>query len=337
MIFVEAVMLTCMLFFGGYCAITDLGRGIVSNKLIAIGFLVGIALHVALLILGLAPYYLYWFINLVIAYAIAFGMYLGKLWAAGDAKLFMLLFFLAPVRLLDSGTLSHSIAPFIFIFVPGLIWMIGDSFIRIIKQEARKYNRFSAKSFFLGFLFIVIETTAFHGVFAWLLPDWIDQQALFFAAIMIAYAFLCGTLAIMKRWYIVVSHAVVILILWICNQWAFSLPSWQTYLIMAMIFTIQRFCSLYNYQYIPTNEVKAGMIPSAETVLIFKTSRVHSLPNDLSEELTAKISEEQALAIHRWGKSAKGQAGIWIVRKVPFAIMIYIGFIGWILIRILGR
>ena len=58
---------------------------------------------------------------------------------------------------------------------------------------------------------------------------------------------------------------------------------------------------------------------------------------DPSEELTARISEEEAAAIRRWENSATGKQSIWIVRKVPFAIMILIGFVGWIGFRLLGR
>lgn len=337
MIIIEAIMLTGIILLGGYCTYTDLQRGIVPNKTILIGLLLGVALHVSYLICGAAPYYLYWLYNMLIADIIAFMMYLGRMWAAGDAKMFMLLFFLTPARLLDSGTLSHSIVPYIFIFVPALLWMIGDSFIRIIRREPRKQGSFSVKSFFTGILSIVIETTAFHCLSSWLYPDLIIQQAFFFAALMLAYAYMCGTLPIMRRWYVVTIHALVVFIMWLHKQCFFEVPSWQNYLIIVSVFVIQRFCSLYNYQLIATSQVKTGMIPAGETVIMFQTSKVHSLPGDPSEELTAKISEEEAMAVRRWEKSSQGKPYIWIVRKAPFAIMIYFGFVGWILLRILGR
>jgi hypothetical protein len=94
---------------------------------------------------------------------------------------------------------------------------------------------------------------------------------------------------------------------------------------------------MYNYQLICTADVSKGMVLAMETILLFQTSRVHSLPNDPSEDLTARITEEEAQAVRRWEKSATGKSKIWIVRKVPFAIMIYIGFVGWIGLRLLGR
>lgn len=337
MIIVESIMLTCMLFFGGYFAYTDLKKGIVPNKYILIGLIVGLALNCVYLLFGTAEFYLYWLLNMFVADIIAFGMYMGKMWAAGDAKLFMLLFILVPARLLDSDTLSHSVVAYIFIFVPALLWMLSDSLVRIIKREDRKREHFSFKDFLSGFAFVIIETTAFHALLSWLFPRIIDQQALFFSAIVLVYAYLCGTLPLMRKWYIVIGHVIVIIVLWLCNKWMFVLPSWETYLILGLVFIIQRLCSLYNYQLIATDQAKAGMIPAAETIIAFQTSKVHSLPTDPSEELTARISEEEAAAIRRWEKSVQGKPNIWIVRKVPFAIMICIGFIVWMLFRILWR
>lgn len=330
-------MLSCLLFFGGYCTITDLKSSIVPNKLILIGFLIGILLHIVYIFCGVSPYYPYWLINMVIADCIAFSMYIGKIWAAGDAKLFMLLYFLFPARLLDSGTLSHSIVPYIFIFVPALLWIICDSFMRILLREEKKRKDFSIKSFILSYAIIVVEATAFHCICTLLFPEMIEQQALFFSTLMLMYAYMCGVFSLMKRWYVFTIHALVIVVMWLYKQWVFIFPSSQTYLIIVLVVAVQRFCSLYNYQLVQTDKVKAGMIPAAETIIAFQASKIHSLPSNPSEELTAKMSEEEAEAVRRWGKSAKGKPNIWIIRKVPFAIMIYIGFIGWLLLLVLGR
>ena len=138
----------------------------------------------------------------------------------------------------------------------------------------------------------------------------------------------------MKKWYIVLLHIPPIVIACILGRWVLSFPRWQNYILMAVILGMQQFVSMYNYQQITPNEVKKGMIPSAENILLFNKSRIQSLPTDASEELTAKITEEEAEAIHRWGKSANGLPHIWIVRKIPFAIMITFGFIAWTILRI---
>ena len=83
-------------------------------------------------------------------------------------------------------------------------------------------------------------------------------------------------------------------------------------------------------------DVKAGMILSADAVFAFQKSRVQGLPADPSEELTAKIDEEQAAAVRRWKQSANGSLTVWIVRRVPFGSMIALGFVLWAIVRIVG-
>ena len=311
MIYAEALMVTILVFIGGFCSYTDIRDGIVPNKVILFGFLLGCAIHGIYLLCGAAEYYPSWLINMAIADIAAFGMFFVKMWAAGDAKLFMLLYFLTPPRIFDSGTLTHSVVPYIFIFVPALFWMAVDSMVRLIRKEARIHQKISIKEIITGSVSVIIETTAFYCVWTCLFA--------------------------MKRWYAVALHAAVVIIMLIIGKWSITFPEWQDYLLMLFVVFFQRFCAMYNYQLIPTGMVKRGMILSMETVMLFRASRVKGLPNDLSEELTARISEEEANAVRRWGKSAFGKPNIWIVRKVPFAIMIFIGFVGWIGFRVLGR
>lgn len=337
MIYAEAVLLSGLLFFGGYCSFTDFKKGIVPNRVIIIGLLAGLAVHGALLLCGAAEYYPSWLLIMAISDAFALGMFFGKMWAAGDAKLFMLLFFLTPPRIFDSGALAQSVVPYIFIFVPALFWMAIDTIIRLIKKEERKHQRFSLKSLLLNYLCIIIETTALHSILSWLVPALIGQQPLLTAVLMLMYAYVCGSIRAMKRWYVILIHVTVIVVLWALKKWSFSVPPWENYLIILSVIIFQRFCSMYNYQLICTADVSKGMVLAMETILLFQTSRVHSLPSDPSEDLTARITEEEAQAVRRWEKSATGESKIWIVRKVPFAIMIYIGFVGWIGLRLLGR
>ena len=140
----------------------------------------------------------------------------------------------------------------------------------------------------------------------------------------------------MKKWYVLVIHILIFAVTCILGKWSITIPDWKNLAIIIGVLLLQRVAGMYNYQLIKTNTIKKGMIPAAETVLQFNLSRVKSLPTDASEELTAKISEEEEEAIRRWESSAKGQDEIWIVRKVPFAFLIVLGFVLWTAIRLVG-
>ena len=334
MIYAEAACLTALLAVGLVSAYTDFRGGIIPNRLILAGLAAGVLCHAALLLLGAAPYYPYWLLCMAIADALAFGMFWGKLWAAGDAKLFMTLFFLTPPRLFDSGQLSNSVIPYIFIFIPALLWMLGDSVLRFARKEPRKRQPFDLKGWAVSCLKTIVEVTMVHSVIFALFPDFVQNNELLFFSLIMVYAYICGNTDIMRRWAVVAIHAAVTAGLWICMGWGLAVPDFRGYLILVLVMVIQRVAGLYNYQLLPTAKAARGMIPAAETVILFQPSRVQHLPEDASEQLTAKMTEEQADAVRRWEKSAYGRPEIWIVRKVPFAFMIALGFIAWMIFRL---
>lgn len=337
MVYAEAALMTVLLVTGGMCALSDCRRGIVPNQYLLIGMGIGLAVHVINLIIGGAPYYPAWLINMTVADAFAVMMYAEKIWAAGDTKLFMLLYFLTPPQLLDAGTLSYSVIPYIFIFIPALVYIFLDSLLRLIRHEPQKQPApFSKRSYLSSIAIIFIETTALYCIFQRTISSFFTNNELFISTLMILYAYFCGTRDVMKKWYVIVPHSMVVLVFLLLGKWAPTIPDWRIYALLAVVIPLQRFCVMYNYQQIPTAQVKPGMILSAETIILFSSSRVHHLPHDPSEELTARINETEAEAVKRWKGAANGQPNIWIVRKVSFAVMIFLGFILWLTIRIVG-
>lgn len=334
MIIAETALLSVLSVLGYYSAYTDIRTGLIPNRYLLIGLLSGLPAHTAILLLGGSVFYPSWLINMIIADILAFILYAGKIWAAGDAKLFMTLYFLLPPPLLDMGTTVHSIVPFVFIFLPGLFWVIVDSFLKLLRKEPRKSKPFNLKNILITYCRIVIETTGIYCLVSFFAGSLIEENRFLFSLLLIMYAYFCSSNRFMKKWYIVLMHLSIQILFCALGKWTISFPNWQSLILIISLMIIQQFASMYNYQFIPTSETKQGMIPAMESVLLFQKSRIRSLPKDASEELTAKMTAEEADAVKRWGETANGTHSIWIVRKTPFAIMISLGFTAWIIVRI---
>lgn len=333
MIYIEALLMTTALAVSIYSSYKDFKEGIIPNYVILAGFFIGLLCHITLLVLGYGPFYPSWLINMLIADAFAFVIFWGKLWAAGDAKLFMVLFFLSPPRIFDADQLSNSIMPYIFIFIPALVWILGDSIIRFVKKEPRKKQYFNVKKWLISFFLTMIEITGFHSLLRVLFPAFAETNELLIFVLIMAYAYFCGSTESMRKWYVVLIHALFSVVIWIICGWEIAAPDIRSYLILLIVMAIQVIASMYNYQLIQTAKTAKGMILSAETIIMFQKSKVHSLPADPSEQLTAKLTEEEAAAVRRWETTAKGEPMIWIVRKVPFAFMIGLGFMAWLIFK----
>lgn len=335
-IYLEAGILAFSAVIGGLCAVSDIKKGIIPNRLLLIGLAGGVPFHLLFLLSGSALYYPNWLINMLIADALAFVMYYNRLWAAGDAKLFMVLYYLFSPPLLDVGLYTYSVVPYIFIFLPAILWVLADTIINLIRREPRKSIPFQPKKILRNVVIVMIESTAFYGVISLIPEGFVFENGLFVSLLMMCYAYFCGRKQIMKKWYVILIHALIAAVSFFFGHGITVLPDWRSLLMLILIIGIQHFVSLYNYRQMPCSDVKAGMILSSDTVFSFQKSRVQGLPADPSEELTAKIDEEQAAAVRRWEKSAYGSPTVWIVRRVPFGSMIVLGFVLWAIVRIAG-
>ena len=328
-------MLASLAVIGGISSYTDFTKGIIPNRILLAGLITGALLHLAFLLFGAIDYYLQWLLNMVIADLQAFVLYMGKLWAAGDAKLFMVLYWLTPPILLDGTNFEQAIVPYICIFIPALFWVIIDSIYRFINKSPVKMTKHvNLKDTIISFVVVFLEATAFYVIISLLFSSFTRANEMFVTLLIMIYAYLCSTCRVMKKWYVISLHGAIFILFLILNHWQFGILRWLNFLILLLVIIFQSFVSRYNYKQIAPSEVQKNMILSADTVIAFRKSRIQSLPMDYSEEITAKITEQEAQAVKRWAKSKNGTEYIWIVRKIPFAIMIETGFIMWMIIRI---
>lgn len=85
------------------------------------------------------------------------------------------------------------------------------------------------------------------------------------------------------------------------------------------------------YERIKIADLKKGMILSMGSSMLMQGSRVRGLPGISSEDLKSRLTETEVNSIIRWGKG-KEIDDLIIVKKIPFAIFIFLGFISYFLI-----
>ena len=332
MIFFEAAFLTCLIVTGTLTAISDFKYSIVENRTLLITVACSLLIHIISICVGIPCDYMSWIINFLIGSSLAVVMYAGKMWAAGDAKLFIALYTMVCPWYLNGASYVYGVVPYIYIFVPSLLWVFVDTIIRILRKEERKKTKADFKNILKNIFIVFVNTTALYYVCAVCIPGFVEENALLISAVIIIYGFVCLHVSWLKTMISIFIHACVLAGVLLISQVNFMWPGLESYISIIAVFLIQRFSSLYNYQRIMSKDVKKGMILSAETVILFQKSRIHNLPCNPTEELNAKITEDEAQAVIRWAGSVNGQEYVWIVRKIPFAMMVTIGFILWVTI-----
>ena len=106
------------------------------------------------------------------------------------------------------------------------------------------------------------------------------------------------------------------------------------YLLVSMItMEFRKVSGKYNYKEIETNKVQVGMILSVESSILFRNSRVKNLPGLSTEQTDSRLKDKEVDAIKRWAKTKKGINHMIIVKYIPFAPFMLLGYIEFIILK----
>lgn len=338
MLIVDIIKCTCLLLFCICTSITDIKYGLIKNKFICVFLLLSVILDGYCLLFNKTDY-LSFAINISIAVVLSIVLYLLNIWAAGDSKMMIIISLLIPYTnqyyLINNWT--HTITILALIFILAFIYLIFDSIYNRIKGSYKPQNSLKSQTKLSLFNWIsCVSSVLFVDLILWLFVKVIFEKTALILLCNICIILLVNNFSILKNKY------------WVCINILFSIIGCLifryplinkimlvNYILIAFMIVLRTFISQYNYEIIPTQNVKEGMILSTATTMLFINSRVKGLPGISRENLSNRITKQEVQSIKIWQKSAKGQDTIEIVRKIPFAVFISAGTICFIMIGVL--
>lgn len=338
MYFCEALLLATMVMTGCHVAYTDIKRGIISNKSLIVSSIVGTVVNSVYLFRYFPNDIDRYVINLLIILVLALLLYGFHFWAAGDSKLLVCMNLLFPVRIYGDVDLfiAPGMYPMMLSFLCAYGYVVLESCYRFIRQEkyfsvpALRIGRINAflKDYAVGFIYLSLVS----GLLRHCLRDIYYNNQLLFGFLNLFLAIKIHDSSVLRRWYFV-SVAIVANMLIESNYGHASIYV-KDCIILLLALLLKRIVSGYNYKEIPTDMVEKGMVLAYPTVVRFSSSKIKGLPQMASEDMRSRISQEEADSIRRWKNSKYGAESIVIVRKIPFAIFIFIGELLYYFVRI---
>lgn len=332
MIFLEAYQAAILMALFANAALSDLRRGIVSNKSILFALAAGIV--------SVIPYYVFfatdcfaaYVINLVIGIGISLLLYAMGIWGAGDSKLLSVTVIIFPARLycINNRSLASCFLLISIVFIIAFIYVIVDTLILGIKQKdlfKLPKRKFDWKSYLKGLLFFFLMLALFNGGLLAIMPDTLLIDDTLLATIHFVIILIGLRLEEKANWYTVLVMGMAYAAMLLCKivQFNLSYIDWRIYVVIILLVLVRSFADKYNYKTIPISDLKPGMILSMGSILLFAKSRVKGLPTFSTEDLKSRLSAEEVDSINRWSKTTSGQESIVIVRKIPFALFIGAG------------
>lgn len=329
-----------IIFIGGIVSTyTDFKKGKIYNKVTLIMFVSGILFGVYDLFNSELSYVLNYMVNTVLVCFISIAFYLFHIWAGGDTKLLCSLAVLYPPSMYCiSGKSFFSLSYMVVLILScGFIYTMAESIVLKIKDKKTANFSELKKSFvfsLVNYLKTMIYVTAVGHLFNLFVFPYLKIAKILFMMISVLIVFTLHKTRIFDSVVLIVVSLIFDILMSfftgdvMINRNAFS------YVLITTLMLIRIFINSYNYKEIDTESVEKNMVLSRSTTMMFINSRVKGLPAISDETLKSRITGEEAESIKRWKNSKYGLPTIVIVRKLPFAVFIFLGFvvylcIGW--------
>ncbi len=343
-IYIQALIALCL---GIVSSISDFRNKKIYNKYIIISIIASIMTYVFFFKQIDRIYIKNFAINFIISCLVSFAFFYFKIWAAGDAKLFIAIIFMIPFELYEVSLRNYfpglyvliyvfSIA-FIYVLLETIVLFVGDKnkFEGIKKYFVNvKHNVGNGCiDFLMGYSFIL----TINNCLSIFVNDFYNNNGeLLFISNTLILLFVYRLIKARKNRIIVLIISSIVNIIHICITGIFKYSVNSVFMLVIIIIIIFRNISeKYNYKTIDVKDLKERMILSYGSVLSFYGSRVKGLPHYTDESTDSRLSETEVESIKRWSNTSKGMNTITIVRHMPFAPFILAGEILFFVSRVL--
>ena len=330
-------MLTILACVGVLVSVSDIRVGVIRNRMLAIFSIMAVIIDIIYYVFFTREMFLYFALNIVLVIIICLILFFTHSLAGGDCKLIPVMTLLYPAGgyLIYKKSLITMFFPICFAILYGYIYLLMTSLIRISfgkakleRKDIRNFLMNYFKSYGIAYAYIALINLCLNifGKLFFKIPTVV------FFAVCFAVAWASGKIKILRKipsLIIVICIDIVLAIIFKIIPVSLN-PG--TYIFIAFLILCQMTIRTVLYETIKTEEVKKGMILSLFSSMLMQNSRIADLPSISSEDLRSRLTEKEAESVRRWGQSKKGHQEITIVRKIPFAVFIFMGFITYFVI-----
>lgn len=335
--YVEIVFGITLVALGLYASISDIKIGIIKNKVLLYFSIVAVLLNViyyAVFVQDIARDFLY---NILFIVLISVVLYLSRIWAAGDVKLVLVMTLLIPARLYIPIN-SHIITLFIAIciaFILGYFYLLSIGCYSIISGKVKtswKKVFYGFKQWLFSYIIVILYTIPISVLYGKLISNFIIVDSII---VIISFSLLAIVIskikALRNRIVLPITFAADVILCIAFKVLPFS-TNYYLYLIAAVLVIIQQIVTANNYEEIFAKDIKPGMILSTSSAFLVMQAGI-GIDKKTKEDQGSRLDAKEAERIKNWGIGTTIKVSI--VKKIPFAIFIFLGYLIYNIIGVL--
>lgn len=333
---IEVIYGILLILLGVIVSRSDFKEGRIYNKVLAI-------FTFASLILGIVYYGYYardliipFLINFVVVVIMSLILFYSHSFAGGDCKLVMVMGLLYPANfylVYGNSTITLLFSLGIAILY-GYIYLLGSSIYGLIRGRnkiTKEYLKRYIISFLKSFISATVYISMINVIVIYLHNVNIDINVWIIRILCMGIAWVIGKYELLRKWHLISVGFILDLFLGLfVGVIPFSFNP-ENYVLVIILLICQMTIRISLYEEIQITELKKGMILSTFSSILMQGSRVRGLPGISSEDLRSRITMDEIESIKRWAESKK-ITSLTIVRKIPFAVFIFLGFVSYFII-----
>ena len=336
MIFLEIVMCLTFLTLCFVTTKTDLREGYIYNKtLLFFGTLAIVwdIIYYGFLVKDIAVDFL---INVAIVVIVSLFLFFSHSFAGGDCKMTIVMALIYPARFYcvygnTNYTLVISIGIAIFY---GYIYLLLSAIVGLVKKKnpmsvtyIKEYLTSFVKSFISAMIYIsainlILNAVGEMGIFV---NVWIIR------VLCMTVAWMVGKYSFLKKPLIMGCVMVFDVLLSIVLKVIPISINPENYVLVVILLLCQMTIKNNLYETVYIDDLKEGMIVSTISTMMMQGSRVRGLPKISTEDLRDRVTQDEIESIKRWAEG-RNVNQITIVKKIPFAIFLFMGFVSYFIV-----
>ena len=316
---------------------TDIRDGVVRNRLLLPLFTGALVLDIILYGFMARDIAVLFLVNAGVSILIAVILFYSNNFAGGDCKLIVVISALYPATSYltyheSKITLFFGIAFSIFL---GYVYLLLSSVVKLITGRnviEKGYISGFIKNYFKSYLSALLYVTFVNLIFVLLQYYTVEFTTWLPWFFCILVAFLFPRFRILKSRTAIIGILITDIVLAIYLRVIPLSLNPETYLITAFFMLAQMTIRTNIYEEIDTEKISKGMILASGSSMMLQGSRIAGMPGLSSESLKDRLSESQAVAVREWGASRTGKKKITVIKKIPFAVFLSLGYLSYFLL-----
>lgn len=327
---VEGISLSAILVLCVCAAKSDLCTGLIRNKLLAIFAAAGLFLDVVYYGCFMRDTLPEFLLNFGAVSMLSLVLFYTHSLAGGDCKLLFVLALMYPARfyLIYNGSAITLVLAVLLSLLFGYCYLLCSAIWALITRKrviTRRYIWQSIRSFLSSYLTAMLYISAVNVALIGVAMLGLSVASEAACVLCMAVTLMIGRFPAMRKAYVVLPLLMLTAVGAVLERQLPISRDPENYLFAMVLMLFQMLIRTNLYESVPVSDLKPGMILSAPASVLMQSSITRGLPGVSTEDLKSRLSQDEVDSIQLWARAVHVKE-LQVVRKMPFAIFIALGF-----------